>query len=77
MLPEITEHVCTNCGAEVNGIFGRWSCTRCRTNSPYVEPPAAYARQLDNGTSPRRDPLPHHLCGEIRCVCPRLAGRRR
>ncbi|MBH1937518.1 hypothetical protein I5Q34_25155 [Streptomyces sp. AV19] len=76
MLPEITEHECTNCGKSVKGIFGRWACTACNTSSPYTEPPAPYAAELVNGTAPRRDPLRHHLCGEVRCICPRLNERR-
>ncbi|GAA0340389.1 hypothetical protein QZH56_20830 [Streptomyces olivoreticuli] len=77
MLPEITEHTCTRCGRAVKGIFGRWACTSCKTSSPYIEPPVEYAAQLDNGPAPRRDPIRHHVCGEIGCVCPRFDGQRR
>ncbi|MGW1072476.1 hypothetical protein [Streptomyces sp. NPDC002537] len=81
MLPEITEHTCTNCGRDARGIFGRWSCTACRTSSPYIEPPASYASWLVAQEAiappPRRDVRPHHLCGEVACVCPRFDDRRR
>ncbi|EME96313.1 hypothetical protein J7W19_28115 [Streptomyces mobaraensis NBRC 13819 = DSM 40847] len=77
MLPEITEHECTGCGKAVKGIFGRWACPDCKTSSPYREPPGAYAAELRNGVAPRRDPLRHHVCGEVACVCPRLSRRGR
>ncbi|OAR25821.1 hypothetical protein A8W25_09815 [Streptomyces sp. ERV7] len=72
-LPEITAHECVNCGERVRGIFGRWACPHCKTNSPYTEPPQEYAAQLTN--EPLRlsgDQRPHHTCGEVHCVCPRL-----
>lgn len=75
MLPEITEHECTNCGAPVKGLFGRWSCIGCHTSSPYKEPPAAYTASLVNEPVRRRE-RPHHVCGELHCVCPRLSRPR-
>ena len=69
MLPEITEDTCTGCGALVRGIYHRWACTECGAFSAYVEPPAEWLDQLDNGV-PRHDPIPHHQCGEVACVCP-------
>ncbi|MFE7131370.1 hypothetical protein ACFVIM_10960 [Streptomyces sp. NPDC057638] len=71
MLPEITEHECTGCGARVKGLFARWSCITCGTSSPYREPPAHYAESLVNSPA-RRIARPHPVCGEVHCVCPRL-----
>ncbi|PKV89804.1 hypothetical protein BX283_7449 [Streptomyces sp. TLI_146] len=75
-LPEVTEHECTNCGNAVKGLFGRWSCPKCKTSSPYVEPPEEYTAQLVN-TPFRAGERPHHTCGEIHCVCPMLGSPRR
>ncbi|MFI5617947.1 hypothetical protein [Streptomyces sp. NPDC051567] len=69
-MPEVTVDECTTCGAEVKGLFHRWSCRECGTSSPYVAPPGEYAAALTNDVS-SRGVRPHHRCKEVHCVCPR------
>lgn len=42
-----TTHVCTGCGAGVDGLHGRWTCGACGTCSPYTPPPEGW--QHDEG----------------------------
>lgn len=58
--PYYTVHTCTQCGAEVHGLHGRWTCSACGECSPYVEPPEGWQADLGYRSAPEPGVKPRY-----------------
>lgn len=56
--PYYTVHTCTQCGSEVHGLHGRWTCSVCGHCSPYSEPPEGWQSEIRQGDDSAPPPAP-------------------